>query len=468
MSDASGWASHQYFESTEPQMSLDGGTTSAGPLWHAVSSRWGHSMHALCSYQGMFPPKLAHYFIQKYSDPGQTILDPFSGRGTTTLQARVEGRVAIGNDLSPLAFVLSKAKATPPSWSDLEAYVCQLEVEYSQCVFKTNTVSPDISMLFDPDTLNQLLFLRQRLQERRPTQWNRLDVMLAAGVAGILHGATRGDGSSSYLSISMPNTFSMSPNYVRRYIHEKGLVPPKQNVFSRLLDKLAIQYLDATDGPDGKTFHSDAVALLSRKDMSQAVDLIITSPPYMKVVNYGTANWIRLWWLGIDDVSTHTGSGRRQLDARLDHGHGYAMYEEFMQRVLRGIEYSLAPGGVAVVVIGDVAEPGGVSVPLAWNVWKAIEPQSGLGLLDFIEDDVAEQNKVSRIWGETRGQATNRDCILILNRQGESPNISHSAINWEEPYRDAGPDAAHSRVQKRRQSIRRIPPLDGRDDDVGF
>src|SRR3954452_22369165 len=97
--------------------SIDGGTTSAGPLWHIMSSRWGHSMHTMCSYHGMFPAKLAHYFIQRYSRPGDLVVDPFSGRGTVPLQARVEGRRTIANDLSPLAYILSSAKARPPAWA---------------------------------------------------------------------------------------------------------------------------------------------------------------------------------------------------------------------------------------------------------------------------------------------------------------------------------------------------------------
>ena len=44
--------------------SLDGASTSVGALWHGISPRWGHSMHTMCSYDGMFPAKVAHYFVQ--------------------------------------------------------------------------------------------------------------------------------------------------------------------------------------------------------------------------------------------------------------------------------------------------------------------------------------------------------------------------------------------------------------------
>ena len=454
MTQSSDWPEEQFFEVPTKDFSSDGGTTSSGPLWHAVSTRWGHAMHALCSYQGMYPPKLVHYFLQKYSEPGQTILDPFGGRGTTTLQARVEQRAAIGNDLSPLAYVLSKAKASPPSWPEIMGHIDRLEEEYSDARRSKPEVSDDIRMLYREDTLEQLWFLRSRLLEANLTQWNVLDSMVAAGIAGILHGTTREDGTSSYLSISMPNTFSMSPTYVRRYIAENGLEAPEQNVFDRLRDKLAFQYLDSNAGPDSVILNGDAGEVMRSDLVAEKADLIITSPPYLKVVNYGTSNWIRLWWLGVDDVSTQAGAGRRELDSKLDHAHGYDKYEAFMLDIFKGASKALTPDGVAVFVIGDVASPGRESLPLAQTVWEKVGSKSGLHLLDFIEDDLPAQKKVSRIWGETRGQATNRDCILVLARKDGSPSVVRSEIEWFEPYRDAGPDAAHAHARKRRQEMR--------------
>ena len=69
----------------------------------------------MCSYLASFPAALAHAFIARYSRPGDVVLDPFSGRGTTPLQACAEGRIGAGNDLNPLAFLLTAAKVDPPS-----------------------------------------------------------------------------------------------------------------------------------------------------------------------------------------------------------------------------------------------------------------------------------------------------------------------------------------------------------------
>ena len=85
------------------------------PEWKAQQRLWGHSYHPMCSYLASFPAALAHAFIARYSRPGDVVLDPFSGRGTTALQACAEGRVGVGNDLNPFAHLLTASKVEPTS-----------------------------------------------------------------------------------------------------------------------------------------------------------------------------------------------------------------------------------------------------------------------------------------------------------------------------------------------------------------
>jgi hypothetical protein len=214
--------SDAFFNEPEPD-SIDGGTTTSGPLWHTASARWGHSMHTMCSYHGMFPAKLAHYFIQRYSRPGDLVIDPFSGRGTVPLQARVEGRRTISNDLNPLGYVLSRAKASPPNWIAVNRAVDELEKGYRVIAQPEPDVSADIRMLYHPETLKQLCYLRKYLHRHNLLQWSPEELMIAGSLAGIMHGGHRRDGSSQYLSISMPNTFSMAPSYVEKFIAENNL-----------------------------------------------------------------------------------------------------------------------------------------------------------------------------------------------------------------------------------------------------
>ena len=441
------WLDQAFFDEPDDE-SIDGGNTSAGLLWHAISPRWGHSMHTMSSYHGMFPAKLVHYFVQRFTRPGDLVLDPFSGRGTTSLQAKVEGRRTISNDLNPLAYVLSRAKASPPSWAAVNKLVTDLESAYKKRGQREVDVSSDIEMLYHPTTLRQIAFLRDYLLQRTVTKWTREEFMIAGAIAGILHGAHRNDGSSQYLSISMPNTFSMSPTYVRKYIKTHNLKQPEQDVFQCLRDKLARLYLDDVPGTPGQMYKQDGAALLASDTVRPgSVDLLLTSPPYLRVVNYGTSNWIRLWWLGLEEVSRNAGTGRRKLDAKLDHQHTYDSYCDFMAKTFAGTRRVLSRSGVAVFVIGDVATPGKPSLALARQVWDDIGGASGLRLVELIEDSLPAHNKVSRIWGETKGQATDRDCVLMLARDDGEPRTDNPDVDWNEPWKDGGPDAAHSRVR---------------------
>jgi hypothetical protein len=444
------WSEEAFFD-TPDRDSLDSGTTSAGSLWHGISPRWGHSMHTMCSYHGMFPARVAHYFIQRYSRVGDLVIDPFSGRGTVALQARVERRRTVCNDLNPLAYVLSLAKANPAKWDAVLALLKQLETAYRRSAYQEPDVPEDIRMLYHPGTLSQLCYLRGYLLRRQLGDWSPEEFMAAGSLAGIMHGSFRRDGTSQYLSISMPNTFSMSPAYVKKYIDMNHLSAPDQDVFECLRDKLARLYLDSTDGPCGRAFMEDAPSLLNRgKIRASSVDLIITSPPYLQVVNYGTANWIRLWLLGLDEVGRDGGAGRRILNAKLDHQHNYDSYRTFLMAALRGMRRVLKDDGIAVVIIGDVADPGKEPVPLAAKIWEDIGSETGLQELELIEDHLPVQNKVSRIWGETKGQATSRDCALVLARHADCRSSMPENIDWTEPYKDGGPDAAHARMREMR------------------
>ena len=70
-----------------------------------------NKLHEICSYIAMYPAKLVHKLINKYTNEGDAIYDPFSGRGTTLLEARLLKRKAYASDLNLLSFVLTKAKS---------------------------------------------------------------------------------------------------------------------------------------------------------------------------------------------------------------------------------------------------------------------------------------------------------------------------------------------------------------------
>jgi hypothetical protein len=87
----------------------------------SLGSRRTTSPHEFYRYPARFPPRFARAAIEAFTDPGDLVLDPFVGGGTTLVEARLTGRPAIGSDLNPLATFVSRAKARPHSRRELEA-----------------------------------------------------------------------------------------------------------------------------------------------------------------------------------------------------------------------------------------------------------------------------------------------------------------------------------------------------------
>ncbi len=393
------------------------------PDWKRVSKSWGHPFHPMCSYMAMFPPRIPHYFIQRFTRKGDRVLDPFSGRGTTPTQACVEGRVGIANDPNPLAYILSRAKVDPPEKQAVLARLGELEQEYRPASVDLPDGDHPIRVVFHPHTLEQLAHLKSVLTN------NREDVFIRATILGILHGKYRRSGDDSiYLSIDMPNTFSMSPDYIRRYVDEKGLQYLELDVFANTRRRIERLYRKGIPPVKGEAYRQD-VRRLHEVVLPESIQLVVSSPPYLKVVKYGLYNWIRLWFLDVPVA---------EVDRSLDDGHALPAYLEFTGETIRQLERLLQPGGLAALVIGDVAQNGparsahGEAEPplnLAEVVWKSAQAGTDLRLMDIVPDAIADSAKVTRIWNQTRGRATQTDRILVLCK-GDRPAVNNPSVTW--------------------------------------
>ena len=79
--------------------------------------------HAFYRYPARFSPTFAGAAIEAFSMPGQLVLDPFMGGGTTIVEAVARGRQAIGNDLNSLALFVTRVKTTPLNYKERESLV---------------------------------------------------------------------------------------------------------------------------------------------------------------------------------------------------------------------------------------------------------------------------------------------------------------------------------------------------------
>ena len=383
----------------------------------------------MTAYLAMFPPNLPHYFIERFSKAEDLVFDPFSGRGTTAFEACRMGRIGIGNDLNPLAVCLTKSKVNMPKKQHIFKRLKELKAQYNDTNMSIKNMSKDISedikMLYDEDTtLPQLIFLKQNLSKN-----NKVDNFILGILTGLMHGKHRKNGTSIYCSIDMPNTFSMSPNYVRNFIKSHNLTKPKQNVFvlleQRISDILKMQestLKSLSNYKEGFCFESDALkssAKVAKKYGENSIQLIITSPPYLKNIHYGKYNWIRLWLLNEDTKQVDSNVSIYQKTQKIKgikDNLPFEKYAQYMQNLFNSWHTILKPKSNAFVVIGDVEDN-----ELAKDTWEYIEQNGGckLRLNQIIDDDIESKGarKVTRIWGQKKGKATKIDRILWLQKE---------------------------------------------------
>lgn len=392
------------------------------PEWQNQSSRWGHTIHSMCSYMAMFPPRLPHYFIERFTKPGDIVIDPFCGRGTTPVQACFTNRFGIGNDLSPLAYILTKAKVDPPNKNELVRRIENLEDDFTPK--KIDNITGKIRMLYSKKTLQQLVYLKENLNLGM-----KVDTFIMSVVLGGMHGDSP---LPNYMSIPMPNTFSMSPKYVKKYIIKHNLKPPSHDAFTVIRHRIKRLYSKGIPGLKGKAFNED-IRKLKRKLNGIKANLILTSPPYLKVIKYGKFNWIRLWMLDIES---------KELDGKLDGTHSLPKYLDFMEDSLKAMYNFLEEDGVCILVIGDVFGCRGIgkgkTINLAETVWDNLKDKVDFELISIIDDEYRKDNKVSRIWGKTKGVATEKDRLLILckDKTRVLPYKYNYEVDWKCNYPD--------------------------------
>lgn len=305
-----------------------------------------HKLHALCPYFAMFPPKFARDSILEYSKPGDVILDPFSGRGTTLLEALLNGRTAVAGDINPVAYCISAAKASQPSLALVLDELERLEDKYYRASLTLLECSRQrlpafFRRAFSSETARQLLFLRRRLDWRSNVEHRFIMALLL----GHLHGES--DRSMNYCSTQMPHSISTKPKYSLDYWRRHDLRPPRRDVFDLLADRAEFRLTDIVPNGRAHVALADARTIGRRFAAFEGrVSAMITSPPYLDTTRFEEDQWLRLWLLGGPPHPTYNKVSR---DDRYENPNAYW---SFLQDALRGTAPLLKQSAVLVCRLG--------------------------------------------------------------------------------------------------------------------
>jgi hypothetical protein len=360
--------------------------------------RAAHSLHEI-SYRACFKPQLPRFFIERLTRPGDMVYDPFMGRGTTVLEAALMGRVPSGCDINPLSRVLVEPRLRPPSVAAVSRRLA--EVDWHARVDRPD----DLLTFYHPETLREICALKAHLVGRAAAgSLDATDGWIRMVAVNRLTGHSPG-----FFSVyTLPPNQAASVASQQKINANRRQVPPRRHVPQLIVRKSRQLVGDCPDRPGGALQPTAEGARLYTAPAARtpeiptgAVDLVVTSPPFLDVVNYAGDNWLRCWFCGIDPGGVALTIMRRIEDWR-----------DEMTAVFRELARVVRPGGHIAFEVGEVR---GGTIPLEEHVVPC-GLDAGLDPV-LVLINAQRFTKTAACWGvanNTKGTNSNR--VVLLRR----------------------------------------------------
>lgn len=381
------------------ELTVDGAAvpTFTNEFW-TKAQREGHSLHEV-SYRACFKPSLPAFFIERLSQRGDRVLDPFMGRGTTVLEAALRGRVPCGNDVNPLSAMLVRPRLVPPPLPAIFARLDELELGWN------GDLDDELLVFFHADTLAALCALRSYFLQRQASgDLDDVDDWLRMVAVNRLTGHSPG-----FFSVyTLPPNQAVSVDAQRKINKKRNQTPPPRDVKAILRKKSAALLADVSplwrheaDGVvrDAVLSTGPAASIAALADAS--VQLVVTSPPFLDVVQYAADNWLRCWFCGIDASAVPITMART-----------VPAWQAAMREVFDELHRIVRPGGHVAFEVGEVKK-GKVRLE------EAVLPVAAAAGFapELVMVNAQDFTKTANCWGidnNTRGTNTNR--IVVLRR----------------------------------------------------
>ena len=310
-------------------------------LWTS-RQRQANPLHEI-SYRACFKPQLPAYFIERLTKEGDVVYDPFSGRGTTAVEAALHARNVIANDANPLSAILTYPRLELPCVSDIDKRLRSIAFP------ATASTDLDLSMFFHQKTFYELLGLRHYLaRRRRDGAEDSIDRWIRMVATNRLTGHSPGFFSVYTLP---PNQAVSAENQVK--INRKlGQKPEYRDVRALILRK-SMQLQGGLSAADRWRLRSaaESARFLVRDASStptiasDTVQLTVTSPPFLNVVQYARDNWLRCWFNALDADA---------ISERITMSTAVEEWSEIMAAVFRELYRVTRPGGWVAFEVGEV------------------------------------------------------------------------------------------------------------------
>ena len=347
------------------------------------------------SYRACFKPQLPAFFIERLTQPGDAVYDPFMGRGTTPLQAALMGRRPVGSDINPLSAMLLAPRLAPPSLEDVAARLAEIPPSAS---LPEEPLLGDLRVFFHDSVLARLAALSAWFLEReRSGALDPVDGWLRMVCLNRLTGHSPG-----FFSVyTMPPNQAVGADRQRRINAKRGQTPPLRDVDALILRKSRSLLSTGAPPPHPPALLGAAPAENAAFVPDGSVDLVVTSPPFLDQVDYRTDNWLRCWFAGIDRDAVPI-AAHRTPDA----------WRAFVHASLRDIARTLRPGSFLAFEVGEVR---GGKVLLEDHVVAAA---GGLPLaVEGVMVNEQRFTKTANCWGVANNRkGTNTNRIVLMRK----------------------------------------------------
>lgn len=316
-------------------------------------------LNSICPYYTMFPLTFPYGHLAD-AGPGEWVLDPFCGRGTTNYAARLRGLPTAGIDSNPVAVAIAEAKLLWLIPDDIIAEAASILTAGNAAAGSRapseRDGNPDRAVpsgpfwewAFHPRTLEEICIIREALLEQCTTPARK---GLRALMLGILHGPRR-KGAPSYLSNQMPRTYATKPDAAVRFWQRRGLKPSYVNTLDLIQRRARYSFAAVPPPVTGTIAAGDSRDPATYEQLPDvAFSWVITSPPYLGMRFYRSDQWLRNWFLGgpADVDYTLEGQMGRYTGPR---------YEEDLARVWRLVARRCSRGARLIVRFGTLPSVG--------------------------------------------------------------------------------------------------------------
>ena len=362
-------------------------------FWTA-GQRQAHSIHEV-SYRACFKPQLPAFFIERLTEPGERVHDPFMGRGTTPVQAALMGRAPVGNDINPLSVLLTRPRLAPPTLPEIARRLENVPWEEGEAT------RPDLLAFYHPATLAGIEALKAWLLERAPLDAPDPDPV-DDWIRMVSINRLTGHSPGFFSTRTMPPNQAVSVAAQLKINAKHGTEPPERDLAKIILKKSRSLLKDGRPRrhPDGTLLTGSAADTASIADSSVA--LVVTSPPFLDIVQYAKDNWLRCWFAGIDADAVSIAMHKTE-----------EAWSAMVHDVLREQARILRSGGHVAFEVGEVRNG---RVLLERLVWEAADglPFDRLGVM--VNDQAF--TKTANCWGVSNGsKGTNTNRIVLLRRR---------------------------------------------------